>query len=427
MSNQLNINMKTMFFSLLVLSVLSLASSLSNQEDLAIKNYTQIGCLNIAKEKQTIINDLHENFLSPYQTFSSPSMTIELCFRLCRRWFILLSNNDKTCLCLYTLEQTYELNQYLGDFLSNNSTCTSTDVQIYSLTDQISIFPSLLPSMNEEWSLDGCYFLQGIQHVPVNLLLTQVDYLQASDLCRKHCQNFAENNSYSYFLSRKKSCYCSPLKFSQTVKTIALRKPLIHCSFHPYICQAFGKTCEKYFQESSPDTLIKINVRQYCSTTSESNVSAPIFDRTFYRCFNSIPFPTPKNFTAIMDNEKCVPLLIKTIEQWREFLQSSWITHSKLIVPVDRNSTYIFNDLFRERNYTRLTKNFCLVIYQVKSSEIVYELIRCIEVRASGSILCAQKPWQTTTDTLEEDFSIMYVSNRSIQSDKISVCRFEDF
>lgn len=386
---------------MLVLCSISSAISLSNQEDLSINNYTQIGCVKIPLAKQSIINEIHSNFLSPYQTFSSPSMTIELCFRLCRRWFILLSNNEKNCLCLYTIDQSYEINQYLGEYLSTKN-CSSTDVQVYSLTEQISMLPSITTAINDDWSLDGCYFLQGIQHVPVNLYLNEFDYLQANDLCRKHCQDYDEKNFYSYFLSRKKSCYCSPLKFSQTVKTIALRKPLVHCSFHPYICQGFFNSCEKLFPETSPDTLMKINVRHYCSSNSNQSL---IFDRIFYRCFNSIILQTPKNFTVIHEREKCSPLLIETIEQWQYFSQSSWITYSKLAFAIDGNSTYIFEDLFRGRNVTRWTRNACLLIYRMKSNEITYDLFRCTDLRLSGSILCAQKPLQAVNSS-EEDFQI---------------------
>lgn len=390
-----------MFFPLLVLCFITSVRSLSNQEDLSITKYTQIGCVKIAPEKQTIINEIHSNFLLPYQTFSSPTMTIELCFRLCRRWFILLSNNQNNCLCLYTIDHAYEINEYLGEYLSTQN-CSSTDVQVYSLTTDISIFPLITTAINDDWALDGCYFLQGIQHVPVNLYLNEFDYLQANDLCRKHCQDYDEKNFYSYFLSRKKSCYCSPLKFSQTAKIIALRKPLVHCSFHPSICQGFFNSCEKLFPETSPDTLIKINVRHYCSSNDTQSL---IFDRIFYRCFNSIILQRPENFTVIHMREQCQPLVIETIEQWQYFIQSSWITYSKLAFEIDRNSTYIFEDLFRERNISRWTENWCLVIYRMKSNEITYDLNRCTDLRLSGSILCAQKALQTINSS-DEDFSI---------------------
>src|SRR5205085_2505603 len=186
------------------------------------------------------------------------------------------------------------------------------DIQIYSLNINIYILPSLLTSTSDDWSFDGCYYLHGIQTVRVNLRLNHVDYIQAIDLCRKHCQTYREINSYSYFLSRKKSCYCLPLKLSQTIKTNALRKPLIHCSFLPYICYEYKNSCEKFYSETNLDTLIKIDVQHYC--LSNEFISF-VFDRIFYICFKSILLSTQMTFTIINYDQKCLPLIIQTFEQ----------------------------------------------------------------------------------------------------------------
>ena len=332
-----------MFFILLSIFLIHSISSLSNQEDLSISQYSHIGCLTLKSDKQYLVNNIQENYLLPYQTFSSPSMTIELCFRLCRRWLILMFNNQTTCICLYTINKPYELNEYLGE-LSSVDNCTSNQVQIYSLTEDVYILPSLLSSPSDDWSLDGCYYLHGIQTIRANIWLNHLDYIQAIDACRKHCHINREVNSSSYFLSRKKSCYCSPMQFSHTMKTAALRKPLIHCSFLPYICHGFLSSCAKYYTETNTDTLIKIDVEHHCSS---SNFLSFVFDRTLYMCFKSILLNTQMTLSTINYDQKCLPLIIKTSEQWNYLIQSSWITHSKTFISIDRNSTYIFNELFK--------------------------------------------------------------------------------
>jgi hypothetical protein len=393
-----------MFVSFLFLCFIHVVISLSSQEDLSITKYSQIGCLILKSDKQFLVNNIQENFLLPYQTYSSSHMTIELCFRLCRRWIILLFNNQTNCICLHTINKPYEFNEYLGEFLSNDN-CTSNDVQIYSLTEDIYILPSLLISTSDDWSLDGCYYLHGIQTVRVNIWLNDVDYIQAIDLCRKHCQTINGTNSYSYFLSRKKSCYCLPLEFSQTRKTIALRKPLIHCSFLPYICHGFSNICEKYYSETNLDTLIKIDVQHYCLSTEFFSF---IFDRIFYMCFKSILLSTQITFKTINYDQKCLPLIIKTFEQWNYFIQSSWITYSKTFISIDKNSIYIFNDLFKLNNLTLLSNDLCIVIYRTDLNKISYELIQCIEVHSPGYVLCGQKPFQSTI-SYEEEFQIGYI------------------
>jgi hypothetical protein len=385
----------------LFLSLIHYVISLSSQEDLSIKKYSQIACLKFKSNQQFIVNNIQKNFLLPYQTFSSSSMTIELCFRLCRRWFILISNNQNNCICLYTINKRYEISEYLGEFFSKKN-CTSNDVEIYSLTDDIQILPSLLTSVSDDWSFDGCYYQHGIQNIRANLVLNHVDYIEAIDLCRKHCRTFRETNYYSYYLSRKKSCYCLPINYSQINQTIALRKPLRHCSFHPYICQGFSSPCENYYSDTSLDTLIKIDVQHYCLSTEFISF---VFDQIFFRCFNSINLQIRMNFTMINYDQQCLPLIIKTEEQWNYLIQSSWITYSKLFISIDRNSTYIFNELFRYSNLTFLSIDLCMVIYRTELNKIFYELMPCTEVRLPGYVLCAQKPFQSNISH-EEEFQI---------------------
>ncbi|CAF4701396.1 unnamed protein product [Rotaria sp. Silwood1] len=375
--------------------------SLSSQEDLSIKKYSQIGCLILKSDKKFIVNNIQENSLLSYQTFSSSHMTIELCFRLCRRWTILMFNNQTNCICLYTINEPYEFNEYLGEFLPINN-CTSNDIKIYSLTNDLYILPTLLSSTSDDWSLDGCYYLYGIQTIRVDLWLSDVDYIQAMDLCQKHCRKNRRINYFSFFLSRKKSCYCVPVKISQTIKPIALRKPLIHCSFLPYICHGFSNLCEKYYSKTNIDTLIKIDVQHYCSTLNSISF---VFDRTFYMCFTSILLQTEMDFSITSNEHKCLPLVIKTYEQWNYLIESSWITHIKTFIWINHNSTYIFDDLLKSENLTSLSNNFCMIIIRTESNNISYELIQCNAVQLPGYILCAQKPFESAI-SYEEEFKM---------------------
>ena len=386
--------------------------SLSSQEDLSIPKYSQISCIKFRTDQQFLVNNIQENFLLPYQTFSSPSMTIELCFRLCRRWFILVSNNQTNCICLYTIHQDYEIREYFGEMIPN-ATCTSNDVKIYSLTNDIQILPRLSTSDSADWSFDGCYYIHGIQLVNASLSLNQYDYIQAIDLCRKHCRTFRETDYYSYYLSLKKSCYCLPVTYSHlNQEIIALRKPLKHCSFHPSICNGFSNQCENYYSNTSANTLIKIDVQNYCSSTKFSSY---VFDRVFFRCFDSIPLQIQMNFSTINYDLQCLPLIIQTAEQWNYLTQSIWINSSNLFFAIDRNSTYVFNELFRYSNLTLLPIDFCLMINRTETNKIFYELMSCADVRSPGYVLCSQKPFPSLISS-QEDFQ----NNRYIQSDKIS-------
>ena len=232
-----------------------------------------------------------------------------------------------------------------------------------------------------------------------------VDYTQAIDTCRKHCQTFSGRNFYSYFLSLKKSCYCLPMKLTQTQETVAVRKPLKHCSFLPYVCNGFSTPCEKYYSEVNVDTLIKIDVQQYCSSSS---LPPFIFDRIFYMCLKSILLRQQMNFALINYDQKCLPLVIKTSEQWYDLIKSTWITRSKVFIPIDRNSTFIFNELFPSENSALISNDFCIALMRTYTNETSYELLQCSKVHSPGYVLCAQKPLQSMIP-YEEEFKMMYV------------------
>ncbi|UJR30571.1 hypothetical protein I4U23_018099 [Adineta vaga] len=380
-----------MYYSLFFLYGIHFVISLSPSEDLSITKYTQIGCLTLKSDKEFIMKTIQENSLLPYQTYSSPNMTMELCFRLCRRWLILLDNQQTTCICLYTLNKIYELNEYLGEYSSDNN-CTLNSVKIYSLTKDITSLPILTSSPSDDWSLDGCYELQNIQTIRANVQLTDVDFPTALDLCRKHCQITRGSSYYAYFLSQKKSCYCLPIYFHQTARSMALRKPLMHCTFLPSICQGFGSSCKQFYLDTNVDTLIKIDVHRYCLSTDSSSF---IFDRILYKCLKSVILRRSMSISTINYEQKCTSITIKTREQWNYLIHSSWITDTNLFIPIDRNSTYIFKDLFKTSNLTMLTNTLCVVIKRTDANAVLGELIQCSLARPLGSVLCAQNPFQS--------------------------------
>ncbi|CAF0961766.1 unnamed protein product, partial [Didymodactylos carnosus] len=172
-----------------------------------------------------------------------------------------------------------------------------------------------------DWSLDGCYYLHGIQTVRANLLLTDVDYNQAIDLCRQHCQIKPAVELYklfSYFISRKKSCYCLPVFLGRNITRIGLRKPLMHCSFLPYIYNAYlisstspSNNYENLFCEINSDTVIKIDVQLYCSST---NTVSFMCNRFLHLCFKVVSLDTRNTYSTYAD-QACSPIQIKTREQ----------------------------------------------------------------------------------------------------------------
>ncbi len=363
-------------------------TSLSSQEDLSISKYSHIGCLILNLDKQFILNNIQENSLLPYQTFSSTNLTIELCFRLCRRWTILIDNNHTNCICLYTMNELYELNEHLGEVLSINN-CTFNSLQIYSLTKDPNLLPS--PSLNDDWSFEGCYYLHGIQTYHANLLLNDVNYTQAIDLCRKQCQLIRSPTYFSFFVSLKKFCYCLPIKLSSTITTIAVRKPLIHCSFLSYIKNGFETSFN--LSEIHLDTVVKINVQRYCSSSFS-------FDKNLYLCLKIVLFDTFNSYSKITPNEPCSPVLIKTYEQWNHLISLPILSRSRTFIWIDRNSTYLFDDLFKSKVSSLISNNLCLIINQTQS--LSFNLIPCSTIQSPGYVLCAQKPLETVASEKAE-------------------------
>ncbi|CAF0790538.1 unnamed protein product [Rotaria sp. Silwood1] len=345
---------------------------------------------------------IQENSLSPYQTFSSSNMTIELCFRLCRQWIILINKNHTNCICLYTMTKPNEFNEFLGEFVTINN-CTSNNLQIYSLTKDFDLLPSISLS-NYDWSLDGCYYLHGIQTYRANLLLIDIDYNQGIDTCRKHCQIKRQTNYFSFFLSLRKSCYCLPIEVSQPIIPKAVRKPLIHCSFLSYLKSGFENSLNQ--SEINLDTVVKINVQRYCSP-------AFIFDRKLHLCLKLIPLSILNSYTKINTNENCLPILIKTYEQWNHLISKTLTLRTLTYIKIDYNSTYIFDDLFKSKYRSLPSNDLCVVIIQTNANRsLSYELLPCSTARSPGSILCSQKTLETTMSD-QTEFKMINTQERS--------------
>lgn len=358
--------------------------TLSSQEDLTIDNYHQLGCLALKPDKEYLVQYQQDSSLLPYQTYSSPQMSIVLCFRLCRRWVILINANQTTCTCLFTMSKAYQLKKYLGNVLPT-SRCSSNDLNIYSLTKEFDILPSI--SLTHEWSLDGCYYLHGIQTVRANLELTDVNYIEGLDICRKHCQILRTTNYFSFFLSIRKSCYCLPMKFSPIILPLAVRKPLTHCSFLPLI-QSRLKT-QLNTSDIHTDTVVKIDVQRYCS-------SAFSFDETLYLCCKFAILSTQTTYSKLSDDTRCSPLLISSEEQWTHLRSLFSAVRGTAFVWIDRNSTYLFNELFANRSRTYPWNDLCLMFNRTDASQsLSFDLLSCSWVTSPGHTLCAQKPLET--------------------------------
>ena len=372
-------------------------ASISNQADLSITGYSHIGCLTLKPDKQFIFDGIQNSALSPYQSFASSNMTVDFCFRLCRRWIILMNPNQTTCICLYTVNEVYEVNEYLGEVLSLDN-CSPNTVQIYSLTKDPYLLPS--PTPTDDWSLDGCYHLRGIQIYHANLLLNGTNYTQAMDACRKLCQSVRSPTYFSFFLSMKKFCYCLPIKISPSITTDAVRKPLVHCSFLPYIGKSLNNSFN--YSEINSDTVVKINVQRYCS-------SSFIFDRTLYLCLRIVLLDAINSYSRITPSETCSPVLIKTVEQWRHFASFSPLLRSRTFIWIDRDSTYIVEDLFKSKIASLPRGNLCLVFDRTGSP--THNLISCSAVQSPGYIFCSQKPMEPINFN-QSEFQSMYVSVR---------------
>ncbi len=379
---------------LLSFSLIHFVTSNSIQEDLSISNYSHIGCLTLNPDKQLISNGLQENFVFPYQSFSSPNLTIDLCFRLCRRWMILTNNNHTNCICLYTLSELYEINEYLGEVLPVNN-CTTNALKIYSLTKDPHILPSL--TKNDDWSFDGCYRMDGLRRKPANISLTGMNYTLALDLCGKYCPTMPNLNYVSFFLSFKKLCYCLPMN-TRSINTTAIRKPLIHCSFLPYVKKEFDNS----FNESSVhvDTVVKILVHHSCSSSFS-------FDRKLYLCSTTVLFNQSNSYLRITPNDTCSPISVKTIEQYNHLISLPPSSASRTFIWINRNSTYLFDDKFRSKVNSLPLGDLCLVINRTQSTS--YDLVACSTAQPSDYNFCTQKP-MAANNINQSKFESMYVS-----------------
>ncbi|CAF1293841.1 unnamed protein product [Adineta steineri] len=370
-------------------------TSVSNQEDLSISNYSQIGCLILKSNKQYLINSIQTNSSLAYQTFSSSNMTIELCFRLCRRWIILIDSNHTNCICLYTINKPYQFQQYLGEISFGHNCTSNNNLQIYSLTKNFDLLPSL--SSVYQWSLDGCYYLHGIQQHQANRNFTNMNYTQAINACRIYCQSLRNTNYLSFFLSLRKYCYCLPITPSKSVLHTALRKPLIHCSFLSYIKNSFDNFFN--YSDINLDTVVKIDVERYCLSTYN-------FNQNLYLCLKSVPISTYNTYSKINSNETCSPILINRYEQWNYLLSFSFTLNTRTFIWIDRNSSYILNKLFKSKSNSFLSNDLCIVINQTNSNQSQsFDLLPCSTARWPNHILCAQKTLDTII-TNEAEFML---------------------
>ena len=218
------------------------------------------------------------------------------------------------------------------------------------------------------------------------------------DSCRKQCQTIRSPNTYfSFFLSMKKLCYCLPIKLSPNITTIGVRKPLIHCSFLPYIRQKLNNSFNS--SDINSDTVVKINVQRYCS-------SSFIFDRSLFLCLRIVLLNVSNSYAKIIGNEVCSSVLIKTIEQWIHLLSLLPLLGRRIFIGIDRNSTYIMKDLLQQRINSLPTGNLCLMINRTRSTS--YDLIPCSNIQSPGYIVCSQKPFEPI-NYYQSEFQSTYV------------------
>ena len=383
-----------MFLRMFALCFIHSAASISNQEDLSISSYSHIGCLLLKSDQQFVANSVQDHALLPFQSYSGSNLPVDLCFRLCRRWIILMDINHTNCICLYTINELYEINEYLGEVFSP-ANCSSNSLQIYSFVNDPYLLPS--PTLNDDWSFDGCYHLHGIQNSHANFQLNQLNYTQALDSCRKQCQTIRSPVYFSFFLSVKKFCYCLPIKLSTGITTIGVRKPLVHCSFLPYIQEKLNNSFNS--SEINSDTVVKINVHRYCS-------SSFIFDRNLFLCLKVILLDASNYYAKTIANEGCSSVSIKTIEQWTHLLSLIPLLRMRMFIWINRNSTYIVDDLFKQRVNSLPTGNLCVMINRIRSTTI--DLISCSAIQSPGYIFCSQKPFEPINYN-QSEFQSTYV------------------
>ena len=213
-----------------------------------------------------------------------------------------------------------------------------------------------------------------------------MNYTQALYSCRKHCQIKRNANYFSFFLSVKKACYCLPIAMSPLITTKAVRKPLIHCSFFPAIQNGLNNSLNP--SEINSDTVLKINIQRYCSESF-------IFDRNLYLCFKIVLLSPTVTYTSISPIETCSPVLIKTVEQWNHLLSFSSIARLPTYVWIDRNSTYLVDDLFKSKADLLTSNDLCLLINRTQTT--VFDLIPCSAISLPGYGFCLQKPLETVS------------------------------
>ena len=375
-------------------SIPSLTTSFSDQEDLTISTYSSMGCLRMKPDKAFLGEHIQEDFQLPYQTYVSPQMSIELCFRLCRRWMVLMFHNGTHCLCLHALNRPYELSHYFGELISDDL-CTPVDAQIYTLSNDLSSLPSL--SNDYDWTLDGCYYIQGMDQVRANFLLTRDTFVEAVDLCRKSCQEKPFTSYYSFFISRRRGCYCLPMKWNPTARILALRKPLLHCSFLPYLCSNSSDACRSISSNVQVDTVIRIDVERRCSST---NWLRFVFDRQFFTCLQTILLSSTMTYAKLIDAYRCSPLAIPTIGDWNDFLRSSWLSDSFLYLRLDASSRTIFPAM---NQTSAADDDLCLSVRKKSNDQTVsLNFLQCSSIRSPGYVLCAQKPLERSIPSEEE-------------------------
>ena len=384
-----------LFFLFLFACSIPSLTSYSKQEDLAVSTYSPKGCLRLKPDKAFLREQLQENFLLPYQTYVSPQMSIELCFRLCRRWMVLLFDNQTHCLCLYTLTRPDDLSNFLGELITDDL-CTALDGQIFTLTKDFALLPPL--SDEFDWIFNGCYYIQGTDQVRPSVWINQGTFIHEMDVCRKYCQVKREN-SYSFFISRRRGCYCLPMRLSSVTRLLVVRKPLSHCSFLPDLCLNSSDACQSIISNIHIDTMIRVDVKRHCLATSSLTF---VFDRRFLSCLQTIPVSMSMTYARIIDAYSCLPLTIRTIDDWNDFLRSSWFTTTESILyfSVEANSRKILPS----PNQTSIPDDDLCVAAQKRTVDqtVTLEFVRCSNARSPGYVLCAQKPLEQSIPSEEE-------------------------
>ena len=195
----------------------------------------------------------------------------------------------------------------------------------------------------------------------------------------------------------------SQRRSSATVYRSNCRRARCHWPFGSLSCIAhFSPTYELdttvplNLSEIHADTVVKIDVQRYCSSTF-------IFDRHFYLCLKLAPLGTRNDYSLVANNERCSPLLLQTYDQWYYFTTFSFLMLTQTFTWIDRNSTYIFDDLFRGRYDASDARDLCIVMNRTNVSvSTSMDLVPCTMARSPGQVLCAQPPLETIIADQEE-------------------------